>query len=195
MADYTAIVETGEALAELLRRELTPEPVNDRELISLGSPFEAENNQVTIYLFHMDEDLQGGFTGYQQQSVNVQRMQPASFQLSYLITAHSKAPTRMKEPDQQRIIGKVIQTIKDNPVIPQELLGGSLAGGGANISLNLERPNFEQMQKIWNNTTVPYKLSVVCKVGGVLIDSDRTRRATRVREFVVGVEERTENKQ
>jgi len=88
MADYTALVEAGESLAELLRRELTPEPINDRELISLSSPFEAENNQLTLYLYQIDEDLQGGISGYVQETVSMQRMAPASFVLSYLITAH-----------------------------------------------------------------------------------------------------------
>jgi len=185
MAEYTAFVETGEALTELLRSELTPEPINDRELISLGSPFEAENNQLTLYLFHVDEDLQGGFTGYQQESPNRQRMQPSTFQLSYLITAHSKAPVRMKEADQHRIIGKVVQVIKDHPFIPPEMLGGSLEGSGTMLSLNLERPNFEQMLKIWNNNSVPYKLSLVCKVGGVTIDSNRVRTISRVKDVTI----------
>ncbi len=92
MADYTALVDASESLTELLRHELTPEPINDRELISLANPFEAENNQLTIFLFQIDEDLQNGFTGYQQETLNMQRMQAAQFQLSYLITAHSKAP-------------------------------------------------------------------------------------------------------
>ena len=185
MADYTALVEAGEALAELLRRELTPEPINDRELISLATPFEAENNQLTLYLFQIDEELQNGFTGYQQETLNMQRMQAAQFQLSYLITAHSKAPVHRKESDQQRIIGKVVQVIKDHPTIPPEYLGGSMAGSGLALSLNLERPNFEQMMKIWNNNSVPYKLSVVCKVGGVAIDSKRTRYTPRVTDVSI----------
>ena len=194
MADYTALVEAGEAFAELLRRELTPEPINDRELISLASPFEAENNQVTLYLFQVDEDLQNGFGGYQQVSMNMQRMQPASFQLSYLITAHSKAPTHMKEADQQRVIGKIIQIIKDNPVIPEECLGGSMAGSGLQLTLNLERPNFEQMTKIWNSTSVPYKLSVVCKMSGVTIDSKRVRYVSRVADVTFGTREKIDER-
>lgn len=189
MAEYTALVEAGEALQELLRRELTPEPIGDRELISLASPFEAENSQLTLYLYQIDEDLQAGFTGYQQESVNVQRMQGTSYQLSFLITAHSKAPTNMKEADQQKVIGKVVQVIKDNPILPQECLTGSLAGSNMQIMLTLERPNFEQMMKIWNNTTVPYKLSVVCKVSGVTIDSKRTRVVSRVTDVRIDTDQ------
>lgn len=38
MADYTALVEAGNALVELLRENLTPEPVDNRETIALCSP-------------------------------------------------------------------------------------------------------------------------------------------------------------
>ena len=50
MADYTALVEAGSALVELLRDNLTPEPISNRELIALCSPHESENNQLTLYL-------------------------------------------------------------------------------------------------------------------------------------------------
>jgi len=190
MADYTALVEAGEALAELLRHELTPEPINDRELISIASPFEAENNQLTLYLFQIDEDLQSGYSGYIQESANVQRMQPAQFQLSYLVTAHSKAPVHMKESDQQRIIGKVVQVVKDYPAIPLQFLRGSMAGSGVTLNLSLERPNFEQMLKIWNNTQIPYKLSVVVKIAGVSIESGRTRYVPRVTDVIFGSDQK-----
>ena len=58
MADYTAFVEAGNGLVELLRENMTPEPISKRDLISLCSPHESENNQLTVYLFHIEEDKQ-----------------------------------------------------------------------------------------------------------------------------------------
>ena len=55
MADYTALTEAGTALVELLRENLTPEPLSNRELINLCSPHESENNQLTLYLYHIEE--------------------------------------------------------------------------------------------------------------------------------------------
>ena len=63
MADYTALMEAGTALVEMLRDNLTPEPLGDRELIALCSPHENENNQLTLYLYHLEEEsglLPGG---------------------------------------------------------------------------------------------------------------------------------------
>ena len=51
MADYTALVEAGNGLVELLRSQLTPEPIANREVIALCSPHEPENNQLTVYLY------------------------------------------------------------------------------------------------------------------------------------------------
>ena len=187
MADYTAIVEAGEALIELLRDGMTPEPISNRELISMCSPHESENNQLTVYLFHMEDDRQGGQDGYYQYSNDVQKRRASQFNLSFLITAHSKAPSHMKEADRYRMIGALVQVIKDNPVLPRELLRGSLADTGAELHLSVERPNFEQMIKIWNNTSSPYKLSIVCKIAGVSIDSKLTRTVRRVVDVAIDV--------
>lgn len=191
MADYTAIVEAGNALVELLRDMLTPEPIGNREMIALCSPHENENSQLTVHLFHIEEDhasRTGG--GYVQQSQDMQRIAPARFLLSFLLTAHSKAPVQLREADQYRMIGAVLQALKDQPLIEKRYLQGSLLDTGAQLHIFVERPTFDQMIKIWNNTSKPYKLSIVCKVEGVLIDSKRTRRVARVSDVAITLDEK-----
>lgn len=58
MAGYTAISEVGNSLVELLRREMTPEPVSKPELIGLCSPYEPEDFQLTVFLFHCEQENQ-----------------------------------------------------------------------------------------------------------------------------------------
>ncbi|MGN0706441.1 MAG: DUF4255 domain-containing protein [Faecalibacterium sp.] len=190
MADYTALYETGNSLVELLRANLTPEPISKRELISLGSPLQNENSQMTVYLFHIEEDVQSGNRGYVPISRGTERMSPTSLTASFLITAHSKAPLLMREPDQYRMIGAAIQTIKDTPILPTGYLNGSLEQSGAELRLLLERPSFDQMLKIWNSTSTPYKLSIVVRVTGIQIDSRRTRSIRRVTEVEIGTAQR-----
>lgn len=191
MADYTALVEAGTGLVELLRDYMTPEPISNRELISLCSPHESENNQLTVHLFHIEEDMHNNQAGYYQYSRDIQRIQPTSYQLSFLITAHSKAPAQMREADQYRMIGAAAQAIKDQPVLNKKYLQGSLLDTNAELHLSLERPNFDQMIKIWNNTASPYKLSVVCKIISVAIDSKRMRAVQRVSDVTISVDEKT----
>ena len=190
MADYTALTEAGAALIELLRENLTPEPLGNRELINLCSPHESENNQLTLYLYHIEEDAQNSSAGYYSVDSNTERMRPAQFTLHFLMTAHSKAPLQMREADQYRILGAAVQALRDNPVIPQHFLSGSLAAENARLHVQIDRVNMEQMLKIWNNTSKNYKLSAVVTVTGVTIESKRSRRVSRVKEVIIGTEEK-----
>ena len=185
MADYTALVEAGTALMELLRDHLTPEPIGNRELISLCSPHESENNQLTLYLYQVEEDTQGVASGYYQVSRNVQRIRPSKFNLRFLVTAHSKAPVQLKEADQYRMVGAAIQVLKDHPVIDSQYLSGSLAEEGARINVVLEKTPLDQLLKIWNNTSNNYKLSFTVLLSGVEINSKRERIVSRVTDVAI----------
>lgn len=190
MADYTALVEAGNALIELLRDNLTPEPIGNRELISLCSPHESENNQLTLYLYQVEEDTQGAQSGYYQVSKTVERMRPTSYNLRFLVTAHSKALAQLKEADQYRMVGAALQVLRDHPVIDQQYLTGSLAEQNARIHVVLEKTTQDQLLKIWNNTSTAYKLSFVVLLTGVEIDSKRERRFTRVTDVSIGTEQK-----
>ena len=185
MADYTAFVEVGNALTELLRDNLSPEPIGNRELISLCSPHESENNQLTLYLYHVDEENQNMTSGYYQVGRDVQRRSAAQFTLRYLLTAHSKAPVQLKEADQHRILGAVIQTLRDNPVIPAKYMTGSAGEDGDEWHVSVEKTPLEQLLKIWNNTSKDYKVSIVVMVTGVNVSSKRLRRTPRVTEITI----------
>lgn len=185
MADYTAFVEAGNALVELLRDKLTPEPLAEREQIALCTPHESGSNQLTVFLYHIEEDSQNITSGYYQADRDTQRIRPAQYVLRYLLTPHSKAPAQLREADQHRIAGAVMQALRDNPVIPRQYLTGSLAEEDAHLHVMVEKTPLEQLLKIWNNTSKEYKLSFVVMVTGVNIRSRRERQVPRVREVIV----------
>ena len=185
MADYTALVEAGNALVELLRDNLTPEPIGNRELIALCSPHESENNQLTLYLYQVEEDTQGVQSGYYQVSQNVERLRPTRYNLRFLVTAHSKAPAQLKEADQYRMVGAALQVLKDHPVIDAQYLNGSLAEQNAVIRVVLEKTQQDQLLKIWNNTSTAYKLSFVVLLTGIEIDSRKERRFSRITDVAI----------
>lgn len=190
MADYTALVEAGTALVELLRDNLTPEPIGNRELIALCSPHESENNQLTLYLYQVEEDTQGAQSGYYQVSREVERLRPTKYNLRFLVTAHSKAPAQLKEADQYRMVGAALQVLRDHPVIDQEYLSGSLAEQNAQVRVVLEKTTQDQLLKIWNNTSSAYKLSFVVLLTGIEIDSKKERRLTRVTDVSITTEQK-----
>ena len=190
MADYTALVEAGAALVELLRDNLTPEPIGNRELISLCSPHESENNQLTLYLYQVEEDTQGVQSGYYQVGQNTERLRPTRYNLRFLVTAHSKAPVQLREADQYRMVGAALQVLRDHPVIDQEYLSGSLAEQNAQVRVVLEKTTQDQLLKIWNNTSSAYKLSFVVLLTGIEIDSKKERRLTRVTDVSITTEQK-----
>lgn len=190
MADYTALVEAGSALVELLREELTPEPIGNRELIALCSPHESENNQLTLYLYQAEEDTQGVPMGYYEVSRDVQRVRPSRYTLRFLVTAHSKAPVQLRQADQYRMVGAAMQALKDHPVIDRKYLSGSLAEQNAVINVVLEKTSMDQLLKIWNNNSNAYKLSFVVALSNVEIDSRRERRFSRVTDVAIETEQK-----
>jgi len=185
MADYTALVEAGNSLVEMLRDNLTPEPIANREVIALCSPHEPENNQLTVYLYQVEEDTQGIQSGYYQVDRNTQRKYPSRYNLRFLVTAHSKAPAQLKEADQYRMIGAALQVLKDHPMVDEKYLFGSLAEQRARVNVVLEKTSQDQLLKIWNNTSTQYKLSFVVLMSGVEIDSRMERRVTRVTDVEI----------
>ena len=192
MADYTALVEAGNGLVELLRDNLSPEPIGNREVISLCSPHESENNQLTIYLYQVEEDTQGVQSGYFQVDRNTERIRPSRYNLRFLITAHSKAPVQLREADQYRIIGAALQVLKDHPVLDEKYLTGSLADQGAQVHVVVEKTSQDQLLKIWNNTSSAYKLSFVALLSNVEIDSRRERRISRVTDVSISTKQKEE---
>ena len=190
MADYTGFVEAAEAFVGLLRDNLTPEPIGNRELISLCSPHESENNQLSVFLYHIEEDPHNNQAGFFQYSKDIQQANPSNFHMTLLVTAHSKAPSQLKEADQYRMIGAVIQIVKDNPILDRKYISGSLLDSDDELHISVERANFDHMMKIWNNTASPYKLSIVIRLESVTIESKRTRTISRVGDVEISVDQK-----
>lgn len=189
MADYTAVYEAGSALVELFRRTMTPEPIRKPELIGLASPYEPEDLQLTVHLVHMEDASSGAASGYVQESVNVQRRAPLPVKLTYLITAHSKAPVQNRAADEQRIMGRVLQVLRDNTQLSGDMLSGSLFKHESRLNITLSKANFEQMTKFWVSSAKPYKLSAACQVTPVNIDSNLIRTVGRVKDIRITLDE------
>jgi len=176
------------AIVELLRSQMTPEPISKPELIGLCSPYEPEDYQLTVYLYHIEQSAETR-AGYVQEGKTHQRLAPLTLNLNFLITAHSKAPVQNRAQDEYRIIGRAIQVIRDTPVLTGSLLSGSLAESGAPLRVSVSKLSLEQLQKIWNSNQKPYKLSfaVQCTVE---IESNVTRTVGRVGEITITLDEK-----
>ena len=190
MTDYTAIYETGEAIAELLRQEMCPEPVAKREHIGVCEPQNPEDYQITVWMYNIEELKDNGpLTGYIPDPENplLERFAPLKLRLHMLISAHSKAPAIQKYADEYRLIGRAMQILRDTPSLPTEFLKGSVADQAEPLLVELEKLNADDMTKIWNNNQKTLRPSFGITVSQIMMKSTRVKTAgTRVAsaEFV-----------
>lgn len=184
MSDYTAIYDAGESLTELLRGEMSPEPIAKKEQIGLCEPQSPGDLRLTVWIYHIEEQKDSPLTGYipDPEDPAVERFAPMKLRLHALISAHSKAVSAQKYSDEYRLIGRALQVIRDNPSIPVEYLCGTLAGQDEPVLLETARLNAEQLSHIWNNTQKTVSPSFGVDISQIFVRSGRTRKiAKRVR--------------
>lgn len=184
MGDYNAIYEAGQSLVELFKREMTPLPINTPEGVGLCIPHEPGDFQLTVWIYNIEEHNDTGInSGFITDPINPQLERYASLQLRChaLISAHSKAPIQTRLTDEYRIIGRALQIIWDNPIIPVDKLTGSLVNGGTSLQLQYLKLNNDDISKIWNSANKTVKPSFAIHISSLMIDSNRIRPvATRV---------------
>lgn len=180
MTDYTAIYEAGEAVAEMLRSEMCPEPLARRESIGVCEPQSPEDYQLTVWIYNIEEQKDSGtMTGFIPDPDNplLERFAPMKLRLHILISAHSKAPAIQKYADEYRLIGRAMQALRDIPAIPPAFLKGSIADQREAVLIELEKLNPEEMTRIWNNTQKTLRPSFGITVSQIMMGSNRTRTA------------------
>ena len=179
MTDYTAIFEAGESLVELLRSEMSPEPVAKKEQIGLCEPQSPEDYQLTVWIYNIEEQKDSGpMTGYITDPENplIERFAPTRLRLQVLISAHSKAPAIQKYADEYRIIGRAMQVLRDTPSIPQEFLKGTLAEQREPVLIEITKLSTEELVRVWNNTQKTVRPSFGITLSQIMMRSNRTRQ-------------------
>lgn len=178
MTDYTAIYEAAESIAELLRSEMSPEPVAKKEQIGVCEPQSPEDYQLTVWIYNIEEQKDSGpMTGYVPDPENplIERFAPMRLRLQLLISAHSKAPAIQKYADEYRIIGRALQVLRDNPSIPPEYLKGTLADQNDPVTIEITKLTNEELTRIWNNTQKTIRPSFSITLSQIMIKSNRVK--------------------
>ena len=118
MGKYTMIADVGERLTQVLQRELVPEVIPNPNEIGLRSP--AEHGDVSLGLFLYDVRLSEEISQPGLAVIRNERIQkiPVYLPLYYMVTAYSSGDVKYRLAQEERILGKVIQTFHDYPVIP-----------------------------------------------------------------------------
>lgn len=188
MSSFTIIRDIGKTLENLIETQWGEEP-ETKDIscpsISFDSPYELmkSGNQfqkLSIFLYQINENIQprniDSYVDYGSGSVG-RPYPPLSLELLYLITPISTISPAHDAINEKMILGRVMQILYDNPVLPNEKFGwekceGSLKHSDSQIRILFRPLSIDDLTKIWTSFhDSPYRLSVAYLVTPIFIDS------------------------
>lgn len=176
---YQMIENIGNLLVELLCREMVPEVIMHDSSIGLCSPDDHGDFKLGIYLYDICENEDIRASGMINAGTKKQLYPPVYLSLCYMITAYSDSDIKFRAQEEHKILGRVVQVLRDNSVLPKEILGG-----GASMPAQIQIQSMQQYEKMhmWNFSGEPYRLSLFYRIQPVEISSAKTREIVRVRD-------------
>ncbi len=189
MAKYTVIADTGEKLVEILQKNLVPEVLNNPNEIGLRSPEDKGDVSLGIFLYDVKESEEIRQRGNVLIRDRITKA-PLYLTLYYMITAYSSGDVKFRLAQEQRILGRVLQTFHDYPVIPLAEVDKDQTSG-TELHIHLMRMTVDEKSRLWNFPNVGNRLSLFYRVSPVTIDSALSDAAKRVTDVDINVETMT----
>jgi len=204
---FTALRASSQTLAEFLRQrflsDLTLAPVFDpvaggTMIVSLSTPQEMAANSLeglSVWLYRVVRDDERLNVPPERIAFNQLRRTPLPVRLHYLMTPIITSNAGGGAPETEQIIlGRVLQTFNDHPLVSGADLQGPFEGTGVELALRLETLALDEITRIWDSLERPYQLCVSYEVGVAAIDSMRedqggTPVAVAAPEYGIGAPE------
>jgi hypothetical protein len=168
----TALRATGETLQAVLLESMRADPA----LRLLFTPFGA----ATVSLSNPDEMAAAGETGISLWLYRVMRDdQRLNTPPERIGSRLRPTPLPMLGADmavpppetQQHVLGAVLQTFHERPLLAGVLLAGDHSGTSVELALRLESLTIEELGRLWDSLEHPFQLSLSYEVGVVAIRS------------------------
>jgi hypothetical protein len=140
----------------------TPQEMSDHSIIGLS---------VWLYRIARDDNL----LNHPPRRVAFDRMEsrPLPLRLHYLMTPIVSRDEMGPGPSlEQSIIGKVLQTLHDHPLLAGAFLRDDLAGTGAQLAVRLEPLGLEEITRVWDALEESYQLCISYEVSVIMLASD-----------------------
>ena len=183
MGNYEVIVEAGSTLVKLLRRELVPDILPNGESIGLVSPADRGDTILCVHLYDMSESGVYRVSGMQPDGEDRQKFPPIHLTLFYMITAFSSSDAKFRSQEEQRILGRVAQVLRDYPLLNPETMEFVSGSAGENVHIEMEKIGSEEKLKMWAFPNLAPKLSLFYRMGPVPLESAKTKSIRRVQEM------------
>jgi len=177
----TALRATSETLRQVLLATLQSDPnlslLFPPATVSLLTPDEMTSNGqtgVSLWLYRIVRDENRLNAPPQRVGFDRLRPPPLPLRLHYLVTPIISGDVGVPVPEtEQHIMGAVLQTFYENPLVFGSLLSGDFAGTAVEIAVRLESLPLEEITRIWDSLERSYQLCVSYEVSVVEIDSSR----------------------
>ena len=189
MGKYTVIADVGGALVQLLRDSLCPDVILSPDSIGLCSPADKGDMILGLHLYDLRESQELRAVDMVDMGPGKQRYPATYLTLSYMITAYSKADVKHRSTEEQRILGRVIQTFADSAVLSADTFTPIPRPGPMDLRIQIQALELEAQQRIWNVPNQAYRTSLFYRVGPVGLESEKTRQIQRIVDLDLTVKE------
>ena len=198
MADYPIISDVSSYIVKILREKMCPEPIPSPNNIEISSPLSQDVDYlVGLYLYDIREEMDVTQPRYIQKGRTQIARPPRPYALYYMVFINGSGQMGLKDPDMQKIVGKIAQIVNDNSsVLPNELQSW-LDTQEPPIVLSQAKISLEEKVRVWQAISKPYQLSLFYRAAPVYLSSGETIDTPRVTDasFELGItgEERRKN--
>ena len=181
MGNFSIIADVSETLLRSLREYLCPEPVQMPESIKLASPTDKNADfQLGLFLYDLREMSEYRASAPIRGTDDRRRIPPKPLTLHYMLFLNSKAQIAASAEVEQRILGRALQALSDNPIVDVSGLRPDTAGEEEAAAVTFLSLSFEDKTKIWTALSLPYQVAVYFSVSPVLLESQKEEPIVRV---------------
>jgi hypothetical protein len=144
-------------------------------VVSLATPDGMEHASelgLSMWLYRLVRDDQTLNQPPPRPAPNRIRRHPLPIRVHYLMTPIVTGNANTPAPEtEQLVIGRVLQTFNDEPLISGGDLAGSYQGTEVELAVRLETLTLEEITRVWDSLERSYQLCISYEVGIVSIDS------------------------
>jgi len=163
MTEHDALAGVSETLKAVFEAAITndPAPGLNGMLVDLRSPREMRlDNEalgLSVWLYRVDTAAQPRAMLPTRSPRGEGEAHGMALEAHFLLTPIGEAPG-----DEQRMLGRVLEVLRDHPVLSGDDLRGALADGQHEARLTIETLTLAESTQLWLAMQEPYRLAVAC---------------------------------
>jgi hypothetical protein len=188
MADYPIISDVSSYIIKTLREKMCPEPIPSPNNIEISSPLSQDVDYIVgLYLYDIREDVEVTGPRYVQSGRAQISKPPRPYALYYMVFINGSGQMGLKDPDIQKIIGRIAQIVNDNSSVRPDELQNWLDTQEPPIVLSQAKISLEEKVRVWQAINKPYQISLFYRAAPVYLSSAEVIETPRVVDATIAL--------